>query len=122
MKNTFKILGIIALVAVIGTTMIACGSGGSSPSTVVKKFLDAGVKGDAKEMEKYATKETIALLAMFGSKSEEMYKNYSQGKILSENIDGDKATVKMVGSDGEESDIDLIKVDGKWVINASMDK
>jgi len=122
MKNTFKILGIIALVAVIGTTMIACGSGGISPSTVVKKFLDAGVKGDAKEMEKYATPETIALLAMFGSKSEEMYKNYSQGKILSENIDGDKATVKMVGSDGEESDIDLIKVDGKWVINASMDK
>jgi len=120
MKNTFKILGIIAFVAVIGTTMIACG--GSSPSTVVKKFLDAGAKGDAKEMEKYATQETVALLALFGSKGEEMFKNYSQGKILSENIEGDKAVVKIVGADGDESDIDLIKVDGKWVINASMNK
>jgi len=31
MKNVFKVFGIIALVAVIGFTMAACGGGGGSP-------------------------------------------------------------------------------------------
>ena len=48
MKNTIKIIGIIALVAVIGFTVVACG-GGNSPKSLAKQTYQVFEKAMAAE-------------------------------------------------------------------------
>ena len=121
MKNTLKMIGISALVAVIGLTMAACGGssgGGSGPSAAVQKFFDAAQKNDTKAMEQVATEETIALMAMFGEKTQGSLSEYGKITTMEETIDGDTATVKTTFGNGETDDIKLVKVDGKWKVSA----
>jgi hypothetical protein len=41
---------------------------------------------------------------------------------MTETIDGDTAVVTVAFENGEEANIDLVKVDGKWKVSMSMDK
>jgi hypothetical protein len=115
MKNVMKYLGIIALVAVIAFAMASCGGGGS-PSSVVRQFHTAVEKGDTKALEKTATAETAALMAMFGEKAKEGVTENGKIKSTSEKISGDTAVVTVTYTNGETTDIDLVKVDGKWKV------
>jgi hypothetical protein len=38
-------------------------------------------------------------------------------EVVAEKIDGDKATITLKDKDGDEKPMDLVKKDGKWVIN-----
>jgi hypothetical protein len=120
MKNTMKFLGVIALAAVIGLTAAACKSGGgASPSSAVRSFHTAVEKGDAKALEKVATSETAALMAMFGEKAKEGVTANGKIKSTTEKIDGDTAVVTVTYDNGETQDIDLVKEDGKWKVSIS---
>jgi len=117
MKNLLKVLGVVVMCLSIGLTVVACGS--PSPSTVAKKFYAALEKGDMEAAGKYATPETVAMLAMVGSKLPPMLKNYGGIKSVSEKIDGDVAKVSIVFKNDETSDLDLKRVDGKWKVHSS---
>ena len=125
MKNTKKIftvvrgLTIIALVAVIGFSIVSCGGGGGSPSAAVRSFFTAVEKGDSKALEKVATEETAALIAMFGEKAKEGVTSNGKIKSTTEKVDGNNAVVTVTYENGETQDIDLIKVDGKWKVSIS---
>ena len=117
MGNLLKFL-IVAVVSLsIGLTITACGS--PSPSTVTKRFYSAVEKGDMETAAKYATPETIGVLAMFGSKLVPMLKAYGGIKSVSEKIDGDTATVAIVFNNGEKSEQELVRIDGKWKVHVS---
>lgn len=124
MKNTIKlkaiqrITGIIALVAVIGFIVAACGGGGS-PTAAAKAFVAAVEKGDTKAMEKVATKNTVALIGMFGEKASSSMKENGKITSTSEKIDGDKATVSLTFANGKTEEVTLIKDGGKWLVNIS---
>jgi hypothetical protein len=105
------LMGIVCVVIVAG-----CGGNGS-PSSAVRKFYTAVEKGDAKAMEQVATPITVQLMAMFGEKASEKFSDYGGITNTTEKIDGDTAVVTVTFANGETSDLDLIKEDGKWKVN-----
>ncbi len=77
-------------------------------------------KGKFEEAKKYATESTgklIDLIAAMGT--EQVTHPDFKFKATKEEIDGDQATIYYINADGDEDEIDLIKVDGKWKVNMS---
>lgn len=116
MKSKFSFSILIALFAV------ACGAGTPSPSEVAEKFLIHTNKMEFAEAKQYSSKETSEMLDMLAGFASQMGEQEPAKpfKITGETIDGDKATVSF-RSEGDELDerINLIKVDGKWLVNVS---
>ena len=109
---------LIGFIIVIGLIVGGCNKPvvNDSPATVVKKYYDAILKGDSKTYsELHTDPEDILRLhknesMQYKKEREEMY-----GKIerYEEIINGDEATVNVIGIPNREK---LIKVDGKWKI------
>jgi uncharacterized protein YceK len=116
MKMRTFFFGLTILVLMVGCSAV------SSPKAVVQKFYKAVEKNDTKAMAKVATPETVQLMAMFGTKISGMMAPYGKTKSITEAIDGDTAVVTVAFENGEEANIDLVKVDGKWKVSISMDK
>jgi hypothetical protein len=115
MKTKTLVLGLAIVVFFVGC-------GGSSPSVVAKNFYAAIEKNDAKKLAQYATPETVAVYSLYGSKLQGYVAE--QGKItdITEEIDGDTATVFVTFENGDDTTLDLIKVDGKWKVNLDLNK
>jgi len=105
---------VIALALVFG--IVSCGGGGS-PTAAAKGFIAAVEKGDAKAIEKYSTKETAALMTMFGDKAKTSMAEIGKVNVTSEKIDGDNATVTLTFADGSSEDLSLVKDGGQWKVN-----
>ena len=103
-----------------------------TPTNVVKDFVSAALEGDFTAMKECTTGD---LREFYGTIEEEINKlseneqekrrkkfieevegDLEDIEYVSEDIDGDKATVKIKSADGEEVAIELKKVDGKWKI------
>jgi hypothetical protein len=117
MNKILKGVLIVAAAASLVLSMTSCGGG--SPTTTAKAFISAVEEGDAKAMEKVATKDTVALIGMFGEKIAESMKEYGKITNTAEKIDGDKAAVSLTFENGETEEVTLIKQDGKWLVNIS---
>ena len=117
MKRILKgaLIAIAAASLVLG--MASCG--GSSPTAAAKAFIAAVEKGDAKAMEKVATKDTVTLMGMFGEKASDSIKEYGKITNTTEKIDGDKAAVSLTFASGKTEELTLIKEDGKWLVYIS---
>ncbi|MCL2806413.1 MAG: DUF4878 domain-containing protein [Treponema sp.] len=116
-----KIVFLASLVIV--ALLIGCsGPSAGSPGAAVEKFFNAVEKNDLQAMAEVATPETVQIMAMLGSKAQGTAATYGKIKIVSEDISGDTAKVKASFDNGEEADIDLVKVDGKWKVKISLDK
>jgi hypothetical protein len=102
--------------------LASCSGSASSPKAAVQKFYKAIEKNDSKAMAEVATPETVQLMAMFGTKIQGMAAANGKVKTITETIDGDTAVVTVTFDNGEEENIDLIKVDGKWKVSISMNK
>ena len=100
---------------------IGCGKS-DSPSTVVKKFYEAVEKNDTKAIAKYSTPETVSLLAMFGTKMQGEVAKKGKIQKTTEKINNDEAVVDVTFNNGENSEMKLIKVNGEWKVNISMEK
>ena len=116
MKSTLKMIGIIALVAVIGFAMTACGGRNDSPSDVVRKAITAMERGDTRGIEATCTPELAALIISMMEKAQGQVTE--RGGIASavETIDGDTAIVEVTYNDGTSETMNLVKVDGQWKI------
>ena len=101
-----------------------------TPTNVVKGFVSAALEGDFTAMKECTTGD---LREFYGTIEEEINKlseneqekrrkkfieevegDLKDIEYVSEDIDGDKATVKIKSADGDEVIIELKKVDGKW--------
>jgi outer membrane lipoprotein-sorting protein len=114
MKKTIFVIGLVFLAFLAG-----CAGAGGSPKSVVQKFYKAIEENDSKALAEVATSDTAQLIAMFGTKVQGMVKENGKIKTMTESINGDTATVKVTFENGEEEDIDLVKVDGKWKVTIS---
>jgi ketosteroid isomerase-like protein len=117
-KNIFlKLAGMLAVVLVLGLVFVSCG-GGNTPSATVTKFYASLEKWDVKGLEATATPEVVQMLTVLGGEEKIKAAVQEQGKItvVSETIDGDAATVTISYDGGDEEEIDLVKVDGKWKV------
>jgi hypothetical protein len=100
--------------------LFSCSNVGNSPKATVQKFYQTLEKQDYKTMGTIATPETIQFVTMFGPKLRGMAASYGKVKSIEEKIDGDKAVVTTKFENGEETSIDLVKIDGKWKVSISM--
>jgi hypothetical protein len=117
MEKRIFIIGLVFI-----TFLAGCSGSASSPKVAVQKFYKAVEKNDTKAMAEVATTETVQLMAMFGTKIQGIAAANGKVKSVTEAIDGDTAVVTVIFENEEETNIDLIKVDGRWKVSMSMDK
>jgi len=115
MKKHFSFIGLISLLLIMGIVVIGC-SGGGSPTSVVKKLHTAMEKGDSKAIGQLMTPEAAQMIAMMGEKVKGMMATYGGIAKTEETIDGNNAVVKVTYKNGETSDYQLVKIDGKWKV------
>ena len=106
-------------------TMLLLACSGNSPKSVATHFLKAMYKSDFEEAKKYGTEETAKMLDMlsgFAKMMPDSAKKDVKTEIVSEKVEGDKATYtyKEEGKN-EEQTIHLVKIDGKWKVAMSKD-
>jgi len=114
-KSIFKFVGMAMVVAFF---CVGCGS--PKPSAVAERFFTALAKGDMETVGKYATTETMQMVATFGSKLQNAAKMAGKIKSSTETITDDTAEVTLYFENGEEENVDLVKVDGKWKVDMQM--
>ncbi|MDR0639944.1 MAG: DUF4878 domain-containing protein [Spirochaetaceae bacterium] len=114
MKKVILVFGVVCTLFVF-----AC-SKPDTPSSVAKKFHEALEKNDTKMLGQYTTPEAVTLMAAFGKKVQGMMASYGKVTEVTEEIDGDNASVTIQFENGETSNLDMVKVDGKWKV--SVDK
>jgi hypothetical protein len=119
-----KIILSIAAIALLAITIVSCGSK-SSPKEVAVSFTKSLNSMDFEAAKKLGTPETGKMLDMLASFSsmmpdslKEQAKNYKI-EAKDEKIDGDKATVTVTNGEKGEEKLDLVKKDGKWLVNMS---
>jgi hypothetical protein len=110
--------------AILGFVLIVSCSN-NSPKSVAESFLKAMNKMDFEEAKKYGTDDTGKMLDMLSGFTKMMpdsAKKETKSEIVSEKIDGDKATVTYK-DDGksEEQVLNLVKIDNKWKVAMSKD-
>lgn len=121
-----KIILSIAAIAIMAITVVSCASK-SSPKDVAVNFNKALNNLDFESAKKLGTPETGKMLDMLASFSsmmpdslKEQAKKYKV-EAKDEVIDGDKATVTISNGEKGEEKINLVKTDGKWLVNMSKD-
>lgn len=120
MKRVSAVLA-VSLVCAMCLFAVGCG-GGNNPSAVALKFYEAVAKGDAEAMGKYATSETIATFVPLMSKVQPLVAAMGKPRVVSQEIDGDHATVVLKFANEEDpEEVELVKVDGKWRVHSTLD-
>jgi hypothetical protein len=123
-----KALLSILSVVLIAMTIASCGSK-ADPKGVALNYLNALKSLDYEGAKKFSTPETGKMLDMLSSFSSMMPDSMKeQAKNIKVEIkeakeEGDKCVVKFVSSDKPDSEevLNLVKKDGKWLVNMSKD-
>lgn len=115
----------VAMLAIL-SLFIMTGCGGGSPKKVAEKWLNAMMNGDVKAANAVSTAKTHEFNARAIERSKEdseSLEKIKKSKITyEEKIDGDKAIVTVTSdAEKEEMTITLVKQDGKWLVDVSID-
>lgn len=125
MKKVFLSILAVALMAI---TIVSCG-GKNDPKEVAQNYLNALKSMDYEGAKKFSTPETGKMLDMLASFSGMMPDSLKeQAKNIKITIkeakeEGDNCVVKFVSSDKPEAEetLNMVKKDGKWLVNMSKD-
>ena len=131
MKKKLSVIGLLVMMMAIGSMIISCGGGKSTPSKAALAFTENIENGNydaafnmLQGADEATPEEKEKTKAFFSESSKEMNKKggISKKEILSETLseDGMKDTVEMkityVDGTSDESDNKLIKTDDGWKI------
>ena len=130
MKGWFKVVLVLTLVALVGGVLIGCSGGGSGPEATVQGMFKAMAAKNADKVGSYCTediREDVVSTLKFSFALVDSIKITNLKTSVASQTD-DTATVdaewdfeiKAFGETSKEhqSDtIDLVKVDGKWLVN-----
>jgi len=115
---------ILKWLAVAGLVLVAFAMAGCpaarSPSATVREFYRALERNDMDALANVATPETVQMMALFGTKIQGMIttEGYTISS-LTEQINGDTATVTIIFDNGEEETLDLERIDNRWKVSMS---
>lgn len=104
----------IAMLVTLGLLMVSCSQG---PKDAAVKFTENVAKGKIEEAKKYATEPTGKLLDMAMSFGGMPVDPEAKVEFVKDSIVDTKAWVTIKNPKGEEQEITLVKVDGKWLVN-----
>ena len=111
----------IYLIAVFALAIYlsGCGDGEQTPTQVFNEWKAAIVAGKIDAANKLTSDELSfnALLADAVKDNEAEGKILKSGTIIGEDVKGDKAIIKMKGTDGKTTDFTLVKSQGKWKLS-----
>ena len=130
MKGWFKVVLVLTLVALVGGVLIGCSGGGSGPEATVQGMFKAMAAKNADKVGSYCTediREDVVSTLKFSFALVDSIKITNLKTSVASQTD-DTATIdaewdfeiKAFGETSKEhqSDtIDLVKVDGKWLVN-----
>ncbi|MBN1232059.1 MAG: DUF4878 domain-containing protein [Candidatus Coatesbacteria bacterium] len=136
-----KRLVVVVLALAFVFALISCGGG--SPKATVQEFIDKAKSGNVdsamqlcRKADQEAFKEIKTMMDELKKKDSGAAKDFDLGEALkkqtanvslgNETVEGDKATVEITAKDEKGADkkdkIELVKEDGKWVINMKLDQ
>lgn len=107
------------LIAMSSLAICLSGCGEQTPTQAFNEWRSAIIAGKVDAANKLTADDTETNALMV----EAVKDNAFEGKILkngsfdSEKIEGNRAIIKMKGTDGKIADFVMIKVDGKWKIS-----
>ena len=108
---------------VLTSFLILLGCGSNSPKTVAQKWHKAIIAGDLKAANALSTENAqgtnAILIGMMSDKLNKMVQEFSKATFDVENINGDKAVVTDANSNDKSNKIELIKKDGKWLVDVN---
>lgn len=107
----------IALVTVLGLTSCS-----SSPTDAAKKFSESLAQGKVDEAKKYATESTGKLLDLANSFGGIKVKPNFKFEAIKDSVAQNKAWVYFKDESGEQQTVELVKVDGKWLVDVGAKK
>lgn len=89
-----------------------------APSATAEKFTVALAKGDVATAKKYCTQSTAQMLDFAVSMGAVQAQPDFKFVVTEQKIDGNRATVRFKDDKGKEEKIDLVKIDGRWQVEA----
>lgn len=112
MKNIF-------LLSALSFLIFSCAPG---PADVAKKFSENFTHGKIEEAKKYATENTGIFLDMAKEFNAVSVDPDYKFKKVKDSVAGKRAWVTFIDPDGEEDVFELVKIDGKWLVQMELQK
>lgn len=112
MKKTISILAISAL-------LFSCSSG---PSDAAKNFTENLAKGKVDEAKKYATESTGKMIDFLSGFGRIPVDPDFEFEMVKDSIVENKAWVTFTGQKGKEERIEVVKIDGDWLVHVESKK
>ncbi len=110
----------MVLLVSLSVLLFACSSSG--PENAARNFTENVAKGKIEEAKKYATESTgkvLELASSFGSL--EINPNF-EFKMIKDSIVDNKAWVTFKNQEGKTETIEVVKIDGKWLVHMDAKK
>ena len=130
MKGWFKVVLVLTLVALVGGVVIGCSGGGSGPEATVKSMFNAMAAKNADKVGSYCTEDiredvvstmkvTFALVdsIKITNLKTTVASQTDDTAIVDAEYDLEMKAFGETNKDHQSDTIDLVKVDGKWLIN-----
>jgi len=130
MKGWFKVILVLALAALVGGVVIGCSGGGSGPEATVKGMFKAMAAKNADKVGSYCTEDiredvvstmkvTFALIdsIKITNLKTTVASQTDDTAIVDAEYDLEMKVFGETSKEHQSDSMDLVKVDGKWLIN-----
>ena len=130
MKGWFKVILVLALAALVGGVVMGCSGGGSGPEATVKGMFKAMAAKNADKVGSYCTEDIredvvstmkVSFALIDSIKITNLKTSVASQTEDAATIDAEwDFEIKAFGETSKEhqsDSMDLVKVDGKWLIN-----
>lgn len=105
----------VITVIVLALMFFSCSSLG--PESVAKNFLENLAKGKVDEAKKYATEPTGKMLDLANNFGTLPVNPNFKFEMIRDSVVDNKAWVIFVDEEGKEDVVELVKIDGNWLVN-----
>lgn len=109
------------IIAIAGAALlfVSCSNG---PKNTVQSFTENMAKGKVDEAKKYATESTGKLVDFAASVGGTPIEPNYKFEFIKDSIVDNKAWVKFKNQEGKEEEMQVVKIDGKWLVHIDSKK
>ncbi len=109
----------LVITAALAALLFSCSSG---PESTAEKFTESLAKGKIEEAKKYGTESTKKMLDLASAFGGLPIDPDFEFKVKKDSIVDNKAWITFTNQKGEEDVIELVKIDGKWLVHMEAKK